>query len=189
MQNGKGAPDHFQNSGNMNNNATEWKCRWLEKIQCTGTLNENVTKKGMKMARKDAAYRDLELAGLWLVGEVDNHVAIYGSMVAEGFSAFQRWSCLHWDWGFSAIWIMKFQCYMCTGIIILSAPFSLQWRNNGLNGISNHQPYECLLNHLFRHKSKKTSKLHITGLCAGNSPVPGEFPAQRASNTESVSIW
>ena len=26
-------------------------------------------------------------------------------------------------------------------------------------------------------------------LCAGNSPVTGEFPAQRASNTENVLIW
>ena len=25
---------------------------------------------------------------------------------------------------------------------------------------------------------KKTSKLRVTGLCAGNSPVTGEFPAQ-----------
>ena len=31
-----------------------------------------------------------KFAGLWLVGKVDNHVAIYGSKVAEGFSAFQR---------------------------------------------------------------------------------------------------
>ena len=37
--------------------------------------------------------------------------------------------------------------------------------------------------------SKKTSKLRITGLCAGNSPVTGEFPAQMASNAENVSIW
>ena len=29
----------------------------------------------------------------------------------------------------------------------------------------------------------------ITGLCEGNSPLTGEFPAQRASNTENVSIW
>ena len=36
-----------------------------------------------------------KLAGLWLVGEVDNHVPIYGSKVAEGFSAFQRRSCSH----------------------------------------------------------------------------------------------
>ena len=32
-------------------------------------------------------------------------------------------------------------------------------------------------------------KLRVTGLCVGNSPVPGEFPAQMASNAENVSIW
>ena len=32
-------------------------------------------------------------------------------------------------------------------------------------------------------------KLRVTGLCAGNSPVIGEFPAQGASDAESVSIW
>ena len=42
---------------------------------------------------------------------------------------------------------------------------------------------------LFRRRSKKTSKLRVTGLCAGNSPVAGEFPAQMASNAENVSIW
>ena len=36
---------------------------------------------------------------------------------------------------------------------------------------------------------KKTSKLRVTGLCAGNSPEAGEFPAQMASDTEDVSIW
>ena len=40
-----------------------------------------------------------------------------------------------------------------------------------------------------RHRSKKTSKLRVTGLYAGNSPVTGEFPAQRASNAGNVSIW
>ena len=47
--------------------------------------------------------------------------------------------------------------------------------------ISNHQPHNCLLNRLSRCRSKKTSKLHLTGLCAGNSPMTSEFPAQRAS--------
>ena len=36
---------------------------------------------------------------------------------------------------------------------------------------------------------KKTPKLRVTGLYAGNSSVTGEFPAQRASNAENVSIW
>ena len=40
-----------------------------------------------------------------------------------------------------------------------------------------------------RRKSKKTSKIRVTGLCAGISPVTGEIPAQRASNAENVSIW
>ena len=35
---------------------------------------------------------------------------------------------------------------------------------------------------------KKTSKLRVTGLCAGNSPEAGEFPAQRASYAENVSF-
>ena len=29
----------------------------------------------------------------------------------------------------------------------------------------------------------------VTGLCGGNSPVTGEFPAQRTRNAEIVSIW
>ena len=36
---------------------------------------------------------------------------------------------------------------------------------------------------------KETTTLRVTGICAGNSPVTGEFPAQKASNAENVSIW
>ena len=40
-----------------------------------------------------------------------------------------------------------------------------------------------------RAQIKKTSKFRATGLCAGNSPVTGEFPAQEASNAENIPIW
>ena len=53
---------------------------------------------------------------------------------------------------------------------------ALQWRHNGCDCVSNHQPHHCLLNRLFGRRSKKTSKLHVTGLCAWNSPGTGEFP-------------
>ena len=66
---------------------------------------------------------------------------------------------------------------------------SLHWRNDGRDSVSNHQPHDCLLNRLFRRRSKKISKFRVTGLCAGNSPETGEFPAQKASNAENVSIW
>ena len=66
---------------------------------------------------------------------------------------------------------------------------ALQWCHNGLDGVSNHPPHHCLLSRLFGRRSKKTSKLRVTGLCVGNSPGTGEFPTQMASNAENVSIW
>ena len=53
---------------------------------------------------------------------------------------------------------------------------ALHWRHNDHDGVSNHQPHDCLLNRLFRRRSKKTSKLRVTGLCAGNSPRPMNSP-------------
>ena len=75
-----------------------------------------------------------------------------------------------------------------TGVCQSLAP-SLQWRHNGVDGVSNQQPHHCLLSRLFGCRSKKTSKLSVAGLCAGNSPGTIEFPAQMASNAENVSIW
>ena len=53
---------------------------------------------------------------------------------------------------------------------------ALHWRHNDHHSVSNHQPHGCLLNRLFRPTSKKTSKLRVTGLCAGNSPGPVNSP-------------
>ena len=47
---------------------------------------------------------------------------------------------------------------------------TLQWRHNDHDGVSNHQPHDCLLNRFFRRRSTKTSKLRVTVLCVGNSP-------------------
>ena len=78
-------------------------------------------------------------------------------------------------------------CHMA--IRALLAIHSSQWCHNERDGISNHQTHDCLLNCLFRHRSKKMWELCVTGLCEGNSPVTGEFPSQKASNAENVSIW
>ena len=53
---------------------------------------------------------------------------------------------------------------------------TLHWRHNDHGGVSNHQPHGCLLNRLFRRRSKKTLKLRVTGLCVGNSPGPVNSP-------------
>ena len=89
--------------------------------------------------------------------------------------------------------IFSFYIFTLSIWIILFIAFSkcnqtLRWCHNGCDDVSNHQPHHCLLNHLFRCRSKKASKLRVTGLCVGNSPGIGEFPTQMASNVEKVSI-
>ena len=88
------------------------------------------------------------------------------------------------------------RCYMTYNIALKLYGWLLtcwihfsQQQHNKRDSVSNHQPYDCLLNRLFRRRSKKTSKLRVTGLCEGNSPVTGEFTVQRTSNSENVSIW
>ena len=54
--------------------------------------------------------------------------------------------------------------------------YSVQWRYDGRDFVSNQQHRDCLLNRLLRRGSKKASKLRVTGLCQGNLPVTGESP-------------
>ena len=67
----------------------------------------------------------------------------------------------------TCMWLL---CYM-TILCDLLKRYTLRWRHNERDSVSNHQPHDCLLNRLFRRRSKKTSKLRVTGLCDGNSPV------------------
>ena len=74
---------------------------------------------------------------------------------------------------------------ICEDINQLMAPFPLQWGHNGRDEVSNHRRLHCL----HKRRSKKAKKLRVTGLCEGNSSVIGEFPAQKASNADNISIW
>ena len=52
---------------------------------------------------------------------------------------------------------------------------SLQWRYNEHDSVSNHQHLNYLLSRLFRCRSKKTSKLRVTGFGEGNSRTSGQL--------------
>ena len=54
----------------------------------------------------------------------------------------------------------------------------MTYSNDEHDDASNHRRLDCY--RFFRLRSKKISKLRVTGLCEWNSPVTGEFPAQRA---------
>ena len=57
-----------------------------------------------------------------------------------------------------------------------------RWRHNGHVWVSNHQPHDWLLNLSCMQRSKKTSKVRVTGLCER------WIPHTKASNAENVSI-
>ena len=66
---------------------------------------------------------------------------------------------------------------------------TLEWRHNERDNVYNYRHLDCLLKRLFSRRSKKTSKLCVTGLCEGNLPVTTGSPSQKTSNAENVSIW
>ena len=66
--------------------------------------------------------------------------------------------------------------------------WTLQWRHNGRDGVSNHQPrfgYSTFI----QAQIKENIKAPCHWSLCGNSPVTGEFPTQKVSNAEYASIW
>ena len=97
------------------------------------------------------------------------------------------------EWNrFSPIQIMACGLFCAKSLLELMVTYhhfdhqgkSLHWRHNDHDCVSNHQHHHCLLTRLFRRRLKKTSNLRVIGLCVGNSPETGEFPAQMASIAE-----
>ena len=77
----------------------------------------------------------------------------------------------------SSLWNQLPSCLKeSISIIDFKRNYTLRWSHNGHDDVSNHQPHHCLLNRLFWCRSKRTSKIRVTGLCARNSPGTGEFP-------------
>ena len=104
---------------------------------------------------------------------------------------------------FSWMKILKFRikCHWSLFLRVLLTIFQHRfWYWLGAYQATSHYANQCWLDHwriyaslglneLIMRRSKKTSKLRVTGLCAGNSPATGEIPSQMASNAENVSIW
>ena len=72
-----------------------------------------------------------------------------------------------------------------TRIIKILPSEPLRWRHNGCDSVSNH----LSIAYSTVYSDADQRKLRVTGLCVGESPGTGGFPAQMASNAENVSIW
>ena len=69
----------------------------------------------------------------------------------------------------------------CFAFFMIASLESLEWHHNERDGVAIHRHLDCLPNRLFRRRSKKIS--NSASLAFVNSPVTGEFPAQRASSS------
>ena len=70
----------------------------------------------------------------------------------------------------------------CSSSTMVPFP-TLQWRHNGHDGVSNHQPRHCLLNRSFGRRAKKTSNLDslafLWGIHRGPVNSPHKWPVTR----------
>ena len=76
--------------------------------------------------------------------------------------------CVIWN-GFLVLIVVRLYSNQRSG---KSQGIPLQWRYNERDGVSNHQPYDCLFNSLLRRRSKKTKAPRHWPLC-------GEFSGDR----------
>ena len=60
----------------------------------------------------------------------------------------------------------------------------LQWRHNEHDGVSNHQPHDCLLNRSFKAQIKENIKAPRHWSLCGEFTGDRWIPAQMASNAE-----
>ena len=94
----------------------------------------------------------------------------------DRLTSLQRWCC-HSMWCIESTHFCRTLLWSCgfyTRWLYTSwteRRITLQWRRYGLKGVSNHRRLDCLLNPVFRRRSKKAPKIRVTGLCEGNSPV------------------
>ena len=91
----------------------------------------------------------------------------YHSKQGDGISRHLIQFHMYANWYPHLHWWQRVDVFALGNIFI-----ALQWRLDVLDSVSNHQLHDCLLKLLFRRRSKKTSKLRVTGLCVGNSPAP-----------------
>ena len=157
--------------------------------QINGSLRLGCFKPASKKSKSKLLFLySLELRPLYGISESSNDwVNVF--MNALSWMDIGKWSI---TLAYQVLWLVWNHRLLSYGWSVMyrrTGDTTLQWRHNERNGVSNHRRLDCLFNRLFRRRSKKTSKLRVTGRCEGNSPVTSEFRAQRASNAENVYIW
>ena len=79
--------------------------------------------------------------------------------------------------------VIGFRHDTCKWLTYQGGVSTLQLHHNERYDVLNHRCIDCLLNHLFRHRSKETSKLRVTCHCKGNSTVTEKMKSTVCTET------
>ena len=103
-----------------------------------------------------------------------NHI-LQSILTFNPFGIFHVWHCGKNRYSGNGSWLFRQESisfwYLANQVTLQTINYNnpninsiLQWRHNKGNGVSNHRCLDCLLNRLFRRRSKKTSKLRVASL-------------------------
>ena len=115
----------------------------------------------------------------WIVNSLFNNqinISLWNNFVAFIGSQSTEYNCHGNFHGHNDCWGRNL-CTLIGGLkskmAVTGGPgqISLQWCHNECHNISHYQHLNCLLSHLFKCTSKKSSKLFVTGLCEENPPL------------------
>ena len=117
---------------------------------------------------RDYFFRMMDYSNTFYWAGTLRNAFVYLSRSLRSFNAFY-WLSIQWWMAYNdnESWL-KASVYI--GWIY---SISLRWRHNGRDGVSNHQPHDCLLNYLFRRRSKENIK------ATRHWPLCGEFTGDR----------
>ena len=129
----------------------QWRGALMLSLICAWTNSWANYRNAGDVRRHCAHYDVIVMIHVWLspYWQILFIVFLFRTCVILCFmSILSPYTCFMWNTDLSE----KSTIWWC---IIHFAP--LQWRHNGRASISNYQPHDCLLNRLFRRRSKKTS--------------------------------
>ena len=119
-------------------------------------------------------------AGCW---QVLSSITISNNLHPDGNTTMSLVKCTCTITNFGCLWVL--QATRLPWITHFIHP--LHWRHNGRDSVSNHQPHDCLLNRLFRRRSKHQSSASLA-FVRGIHRWPVNSFAQMASKAENVFI-
>ena len=108
--------------------------------------------------------------------------------IQEIYNTFYYGSCLIFKWAYPVLFVWLLSTWVNMAVAGQTTTYHYDDVVTGAM-VSQITSLTIVYSIVYSGIDQRKHQSSITGLCAGNSPGTGEFPAERASYAENVSIW